>query len=365
MALNSVGAAQLTCFEQPEGIETLARAMRAAAADGDDFEVGRALGNLGACLGEIRQYDQAAPYLERAIVFDREHDFDGLEGHARSELAKVRFEQGRWEEADRLAVEALRHRDVSFATPVIALCVRGRIRVRRGDPEAEAFLEEALANVRRADDVDDIQWVWPPAAGWAELAWLAGRAAEIPTVVTPVYEQACALGLRWAVGELGSWLVRAGALERLPETVPSAFVLRGREAARAWRELGCPYEEAEALADGDEEALRESLAIFTRLGAEPAADRLREQMRRAGLKRVPARPRASTRSAPAQLTRRQFEVLALVESGLSNAEIAHRLFISEKTAGHHVSAVLRKLGARSRGEAAAAARKMGIPATPS
>ena len=110
--------------------------------------------------------------------------------------------------------------------------------------------------------------------------------------------------------------------------------------------------------------MRESLAILTRLGAEPGADRVREAMRRAGLKRVPARPRTSTRTAPAQLTRRQLEVLALVESGLSNAEIARRLFISEKTAGHHVSAILGKLGARSRGEAAAAAREMGIPATP-
>ena len=49
---------------------------------------------------------------------------------------------------------------------------------------------------------------------------------------------------------------------------------------------------------------------------------------------------------------------------MSNAEIAQRLFISEKTAGHHVSAILRKLGARSRAEAAAAARKLGLPAAP-
>jgi DNA-binding NarL/FixJ family response regulator len=75
---------------------------------------------------------------------------------------------------------------------------------------------------------------------------------------------------------------------------------------------------------------------------------------------VPARPRASTLAAPAQLTRRQLEVLALLESGFSNAEIASRLFISEKTAGHHVSAILQKLGAASRGEAAAAARKLGL-----
>ena len=140
------------------------------------------------------------------------------------------------------------------------------------------------------------------------------------------------------------------------------YALPWREAAEAWRRLGCPYEEAEALAEGDEAALRESLAILTRLGAEPAAELVRARMRRAGLKRVPARPRASTIAAPAQLTRRQLEVLALLESGLSNAEIASRLFISEKTAGHHVSAILQKLGAASRGEAAAAARKLGIGA---
>jgi DNA-binding NarL/FixJ family response regulator len=53
----------------------------------------------------------------------------------------------------------------------------------------------------------------------------------------------------------------------------------------------------------------------------------------------------------------------LLERGLSNGEIARRLFISERTAIHHVSAILRKLGAATRGEAAAAARKMGIPTT--
>jgi DNA-binding CsgD family transcriptional regulator/tetratricopeptide (TPR) repeat protein len=361
MALNSVGAVHIR-FERLEGVDELERAARLAAADGDDFEVGRALANLGGGLEEIRQYELAVPYLERAVEFDEEHDLDALAGHARAELAKVRFEQGRWDEADRLAEHALRYREASLGTPIFALSVRGRILARRGDPEAEPVLSEAMTLARGIDDVGDIQWVWPPAAGCAELAWLAGRPAEIRELVTPVYERACELGVRWAIGELGMWLVRAGALDRLPDDVPPAFALRGRAAAAEWRRIGCPYEEAEALAGGDEAAMREALEIFTALRAEPAADRLRERMRRAGVRRVPARPRASTRSAPAQLTRRQLEVLALLEDGLSNAEIARRLFISEKTAGHHVSAILRKLGAGSRGEAAAAARKMGIAA---
>jgi DNA-binding CsgD family transcriptional regulator len=179
-----------------------------------------------------------------------------------------------------------------------------------------------------------------------------------------VYDQACAAGLRWAIGELGSWLAHAGGLARLPENAAPPYRLPWRAAAEAWRQLGCPYEQADALADGDEAAMREALAIFMRLGAEPAADKLREKMRRAGVKRVPARPRASTRTAPAQLTRRELEVLELVERALSNAEIARTLFISERTAVHHVSAILRKLGVGTRGEAAVAARKMGIPTTP-
>jgi DNA-binding CsgD family transcriptional regulator len=352
--------AQLECFEQLEGIEALERAARLAQEHGDDYEVGRALGNLGAGLGEIRRYEQATAYLERAIAFSDERDIDDTTGHATADLAKIRFEQGSWDEADRLAASALRHRDLSLGIRIVALCVRGRIAVRRGDPEAGPFLDEAWTLSR---DTGDLAWVWPVAAGRAEAAWLAGRPAEIGPLVEPAYEQARAAGLRWAIGELGCMLLRAQALERLPDDAAPPYRLPWREAADAWRRIGCPYEEAEALADGDETAMRESLAIMTRLGAEPAADRVREKMRRAGVKRVPARPRASTRAAPAQLTRRQLEVLALVEGGLSNAEIARSLFISEKTAIHHVTAILRKLGVRTRGEAAAAARKMGIPTT--
>jgi len=361
MALNAIGLAQLECFEDLEGIDAFERAAELAAAHGDDYEVGRALGNAGAGLGELRQHARAAAYLERAISFSEARDLDDTTGHAMSDLARIRFEQGSWDEAEELAVAALRHRDVSLGIAIAALCVRGRIRVRKGEPDASPFLDEAWALSR---DTGDLAWVWPVAAGRAEAAWLAGREQDVPPLVETAYRQACEAGLHWAIGELGSWLVRAGALERLPEEAAPPYTLPWHEAAEAWRRIGCPYEQAEALAGGDEDALRESLAILTSLGAEPAADRVRERMRRTGLKRVPARPRASTRTAPAKLTRRQLEVLALVESGFSDAEIAQRLFISRKTAGHHVSAILRKLGARSRGEAAAAARDMGIPATP-
>jgi DNA-binding CsgD family transcriptional regulator len=60
------------------------------------------------------------------------------------------------------------------------------------------------------------------------------------------------------------------------------------------------------------------------------------------------------------LSRREYEVLRLLGGGLSNREIAARLFISPKTAEHHVSRIYAKLGVSSRAEAAAyAARNLG------
>ena len=74
----------------------------------------------------------------------------------------------------------------------------------------------------------------------------------------------------------------------------------------------------------------------------------------------PAGPPSATRANPAGLTARQLEVLGLVEQGLSNPEIAQRLFLSPKTVEHHVAALLDKLGVHSRRDAAGAARRLGI-----
>ena len=80
--------------------------------------------------------------------------------------------------------------------------------------------------------------------------------------------------------------------------------------------------------------------------------------RRRGAAGLPRGPRPSTRENPAQLTDRELEVLALIAGGLRNRDIAERLFVTPKTVSHHVSAILAKLGARTRGEAAAQAQRL-------
>ena len=71
-------------------------------------------------------------------------------------------------------------------------------------------------------------------------------------------------------------------------------------------------------------------------------------------------PRTATASHPAGLTPREAEVLALLAEGLRNADIDARLHVSPRTVDHHVSAVMRKLEARTRAEAVARYRQISV-----
>ncbi len=121
-----------------------------------------------------------------------------------------------------------------------------------------------------------------------------------------------------------------------------------------------PYERAVFLGHGDEQAVLEAVSILDALGAKPVAARFRTRLREMGVRRIPRGPAPATRSHPAGLTARQAEVLELLAEGLSNPEIADRLFISPRTVDHHVSAILTKLGVSSRAGAVESARRHGV-----
>jgi DNA-binding CsgD family transcriptional regulator/tetratricopeptide (TPR) repeat protein len=340
-------------------------ARRLATAAGDlDLDVAIVI-DMANELAWRRRYPEAISRYREAIELGRAVDLDYRVSQAEALLAQIDFAQGRWTDAERVDLGLLRDYRHHPNTRMAAMTDLGRLRVRRGDPDAVSMLEAAAAITDQGEASDP----WEVAAGLAEAAWLDGRRGEIRALVGDHYERLRAESLtfppsRWSAGELALLLWRAGALRDVPTDIAEPYALQiageWRRAAAAWEAIGCPYEQSDALADGDEPAMRQALAIFSRLGAEPAAARLRERMRRVGVTNIPARPHRSNRSTPAQLTPRQLEIVELLERGLTNGEIAARLFISEKTAGHHVSAILAKLGARSRTEAASTARKMGI-----
>jgi DNA-binding CsgD family transcriptional regulator len=148
-----------------------------------------------------------------------------------------------------------------------------------------------------------------------------------------------------------------------PVAEPHRLLLAGeaRRAAELWDELSAPYDRALALVDSGEAAdAFAALDVLDRLGADAVAAKVRRDLRARGVAGVPARRRATTRANPAGLTTRQVEVLRLLGEGLTNAEVAERLFISPKTADHHVSAILTKLGVPTRREAVRAARQLDL-----
>ena len=237
-------------------------------------------------------------------------------------------------------------------TRIHALTVLGQLATRRG-ASAWPILEEALTLAVRAGD---LLRRGPVRAARAEAAWLNGDSDRAVAEARTVLDEAIALGDPWLAGELAVLLYRCGRRDLPTDGLaePHALLIRGewRHAADLWREIGCPLETARSLVDGDEAAIREAWAIFDRLGALPDAAMATRRLRKLGAHGLPRGPRSSTRANPGLLTDREVEVLALIAEGRPNRVIADRLFLSPRTVGHHVSAILAKLDVPTRADAA-------------
>ena len=361
-ALNSLGTMEFVAGS-PDGEMKLERSLRAAKEAGLDEQVARGLCNLAWAATRLRRYALADRHLEAGLEYYAQRDFMLWQPYLLALRARAQLEQGRWVEASETAGLVVADTRAAYALDrPLALAVLGIVRARRGDPGVWLALDEALALVQATAE---LQRIAPVAAARAEALWLESRGEEIADATQDAFALALRRRSAWDIGELAYWRWQAGIREEIPGTAaePYALQMRGewRRAAELWTQIGCPYEAALALADGDDDlTARRSLEELHALGARPAANIVARRLRERGASGLPRGPRRSTRTNPANLTARELEVLQLVAQGLRNAEIAERLFLAEKTVVHHVSAILRKLDVPSRGQAGAKALRLRI-----
>lgn len=286
------------------------------------------------------RWREAETSLTRAVeMFKTGHRALGIIAIGR--LAELRLKQGRLEAAQQLLAGYEEH--------PLALRPVVRMRIAEGRSAVAARLLHA-----RLEQVGRASLLAAPLLGMlVEVQLAIGNRASARETAELLAELGAASGQRnvLAAAEhaLGAALLGvddAGAAEHLDR------------AARLFHELELPYENGHARVlagrariENDAEVavhdIRAGLAVFERIGARRDADEAAALLRELGA----AGPRGP--KGWGLLTRREREVLRLLATGLSNAEIGSRLFISPKTAEHHVGRVLDKLDLRSRSEAAA------------
>jgi DNA-binding CsgD family transcriptional regulator len=300
--------------------------------------------HYGGILIALGRWAEAEEALRDAIqTFER--GYRGDRTYPLVRLAGLRVRQGRYEEAERLLEGAEWHPAARRAAATIALA--------RGD----LGLAEELAQLcfEGSDPAD-------PACGpllelLVEIQVARGERGAADETLARLSELASAAGedLTGALAELASGRVCAAAGDE-------RAVAHLKRALEAFATLNLPLEAgrarlelARAIRSGSPDAAVAeaglALGAFEQLGAARDADEAAALLRELG---------AGGRAWPkgrGPLTKRETEVLSLVASGLSNADIAGRLYISRRTAEHHVASIMAKLGLRSRSEAAAYAHR--------
>lgn len=326
-AWGTTGAARIfRDFER--GRSDLQHAIDLGRLHGYDYIVANNLTNLGSAAGEMYRFDVAIPALDEAIAFSDEHEVDFYRDYSLAWRALCHMYRGEYARARQVAAEVLARPGPNSTTRVMALVALGRCAVRETGAGGDA-LDVALMLAR---ETGTLQRMAPVLAARAEAALLGGDpvlAREEAARVVPLAQRQ---RHRWFLGDLALHLVRAGGERPQGELFePFELELAGewQAAADAWERIGCPYERARAL----------------RSRGQGTAARI---------------PQARTRANPFGLTAREVEVLELLCDGLRNAQIAERLVRSVRTVDHHIASILAKLGAGTRTEAVALARKAGF-----
>jgi ATP/maltotriose-dependent transcriptional regulator MalT len=384
-ALSLLGRAEVAAGRRDAGMRLLEEAMAAASAGRvrSVHTLGEAYCNLIMACTSAGEWERAAEWCDLVDEYARATDATPLFGACRTIHADVLLAAGRWPEAERALESALsahaRHTP-QMGVPTTATLAELRVRQGRlaeaddllGDRSEHPASLRALALLRIAEGrareagallergllaaEDDAMRATQLLAPLVDARLACGDATGAAEATRRLDELARAAGSRLA----GARADLAAA--RLALATGHAAAAPAQRALSAFDALAMPLDAAEArlelarslARDAPELALDEARTAFTafrELGAARAMDAAAATLRELGA------GTAGRARDHGELTAREREVLELVGLGMSNARIAQTLFISEKTAGHHVSRILSKLGVSNRAEAAAYAAR--------
>jgi DNA-binding CsgD family transcriptional regulator len=364
-ALNNLGTSLARVGE--DGVTPLRESIAVARSVGDHEDMCRAYVNLAWSLLDHDDVAEAESVLREGLEVAERVEFLAFYQYMRAVWARLRLSQGEWADALRAAGEAGHDNQPAYC---VSIGIRAAIEARTGSGDPVRTVREGWECATR---LNELERTGPMACVALEVAEHTGEEAVPIEQLVETYAEARRLADHGITAQLAYRLGARGhpvdldELEGLSKTWPSAYALqalgRSDEAARVWHDAGCPYQEAVALTECDDADQRlAGLALLDALGAEATARLVRKRLREDGVVRVPRGPATRTRANPAGLTERQVEVLELVAEGCTNAEIARRLVLSVRTVDSHVAAVMQKLGAGTRQEAASAYRALAVPA---
>ncbi|ADU47976.1 ATP-binding protein [Intrasporangium calvum] len=346
-ALNNLGTIEVVAGDRAAGIAMLEESLDLSRRAEMHEHAARAYLNLASSAIAQRRHDDAQRSLAEGIEYCTERDLDSWTNYLLGCDSELQVQRGDLGAAERSAETVLAHPSLASSAALSPLVSLAHVRGQRGEGGYEDLVTRAAA---LAEGIGEVQAVAPVAALRSELSWLARRDADAGAIATTVVELVERADCPWNRGSVLRWLPQGAPGTHREVAPPFAAELAGEwaEAARLWESLGCPFDEALALArSGDADALTRAAGIFDEIKAHAGAARCRADLRSLG--RTPPRaPGRTTRDHPDGLTRRESEVAALLARGLSDSAIAERLVISRRTAEHHVSSILAKVGVGSR-----------------